>query len=63
MVVGASDELGYAPKSRPANPQMVAATLYKALGVNPHTELTGPQGRPMPLVDHSIEPLNELFGS
>ncbi len=63
MVVGASDELGYAPKSRPANPQMVAATLYKALGINPHTELTGPQGRPMPLVDHSIEPLNELFGS
>jgi len=63
MVVGASDELGYAPKSRPANPQMVAATLYKALGVKPHTELTGPQGRPMPLVDHSIEPLNELFGS
>lgn len=62
QVIGASDELGYTPKSRPANPQMVAATLYKALGINPHTELVGPQGRPMPLVDHSIEPLNELFG-
>ena len=62
QVVGSSDELGYTPKSRPANPQMIAATIYKALGVNPHTELAGPQGRPMPLVDHSVEPLNELFG-
>ena len=62
QVVGSSDELGYTPKSRPANPQMIAATIYKALGVNPHTELAGPQRRPMPLVDHSVEPLNELFG-
>lgn len=62
QVIGSSDELGYAPKSRPANPQVVAATIYKALGVNPHEELSGPQGRPMPLVDHSVEPILELLG-
>lgn len=60
-VVGQSDELGYAPKTRPANPQEVMATLYKALGVPIHHELTGPQGRPMPITDHSIQPIHELF--
>lgn len=60
-VVGASDELGYAPKTRPANPQEVIATIYKALGIPIHHELAGPQGRPVPITDHSIQPINELF--
>ena len=40
-IVGESDELGYFPKSRPVSPGEVAATLYQALGLDPHHELAG----------------------
>jgi hypothetical protein len=60
-VVGESDELGYAPKSRPVTPGVVAATIYKGLGLDPHRELPGPQNRPLPLADYDARPLKELF--
>ncbi len=60
-VVGESDELGYAPKTRPILPGEVAATLFKAFGLDPHHELPGPQGRPIPLVDFNLNPIKELF--
>jgi Protein of unknown function (DUF1501) len=61
MVIGESDELGYAPKSRPVTPGEVAATLYKGLGLDPHKELPGPQNRPIPMVDYALKPINELL--
>jgi hypothetical protein len=60
-VVGESDELAYAPKSRPVTPAEVAATLYRGLGLDPHRELPGPQNRPLPLADWSVQPIKELF--
>ncbi len=60
-VVGESDELGYVPKTRPTTPGEVAATLFKALGLDPHHDLPGPQGRPIPLADYSVKPIQELF--
>jgi hypothetical protein len=60
-IVGASDEIGGAPKDRPTNPAEVAATIYKGLGIDLHAELPGSQGRPIPLVDRGIEPIQELF--
>jgi hypothetical protein len=60
-VVGESDELGYAPKSRPVSPGEVAATIYQGLGLDPHRELPGPQNRPMPLADYSLRAIKELF--
>ncbi len=60
-VVGESDELGYAPKSRPVTPGEIAATLYKGLGLDPHKELPGPQNRPIPMVDYGVKPISELF--
>jgi hypothetical protein len=60
-VVGESDELGYAPKSRPVSPGEVAATIYQGLGFDPHRELPGPQNRPMPLADYSLKAIKELF--
>ncbi len=60
-IVGESDELGYAPKTRPITPGEVVATIYKGLGLDPHTELPGPQNRPLPLVDYSVQPITELF--
>jgi uncharacterized protein (DUF1501 family) len=60
QVVGESDELAYAPKTRPVTPGEVAATLYKGLGFDPHKELPGPQNRPLPLADYSLRPISEL---
>jgi hypothetical protein len=60
-VIGESDELGYVPKTRPVTPGEVVATLYKGLGLDPHQELPGPQNRPLPLVEFSARPINELF--
>jgi hypothetical protein len=60
-VIGESDELGAVPKTRPTTPGEVAATLFKGLGLDPHHELPGPQGRPIPLTDYSVKPIQELF--
>jgi hypothetical protein len=60
-VVGESDELGYIPKTRPITPGEVAATIYQGLGLDPHKELPGPQNRPIPLADYSLQPIKELF--
>src|SRR4051794_38892599 len=60
-VIGESDELGYAPKTRPVTSGEVAATLFKGLGLDPHRELPGPQNRPLPLVDYAVQPIKELF--
>jgi hypothetical protein len=61
QVVGESDELAYAPKTRPVMPGEVAATLYRGLGLDPHKELPGPQNRPIPMVDYNLKPIAELF--
>ncbi len=60
-VVGESDETGAAPQDRPVDPAAIAATVYRALGISLDTELPGPQGRPIRLVDHGVEPIGELF--
>jgi uncharacterized protein (DUF1501 family) len=60
-VVGVSDEIGAYPKDRPVAPEEVIATVYHSLGISPETELEGPQGRPIRVVDHGIEPIRELF--
>lgn len=60
-IVGESDELGYAPKTRPVTPGEVAATLYKGLGIDPHHEMPGPQNRPIPLTDYNVRPIAELL--
>jgi hypothetical protein len=61
QVVGASDEIGAYPKDRPVTPSEVAATVYHALGIDLQTELIGPQGRPIPVVDFGVKPIMELF--
>jgi hypothetical protein len=60
-VVGASDEIGYAPKDRPVTTGEIAATVYKGLGIDLETELIAPGNRPVTLVDRGIEPIEELF--
>ncbi|MFO0908431.1 MAG: DUF1501 domain-containing protein [Isosphaeraceae bacterium] len=60
-VIGASDAMGYSPKDRPVSTGEIAATVYQGLGIPLDTELTGPQNRPIRLVDHGVEPVTELF--
>ena len=60
-VIGATDEIGGYPVERPTTPAEVAATVYKGLGIDLSQDLPGPQGRPIRLVDHGVEPIHELF--
>jgi hypothetical protein len=59
QVVGSSDATGGEPKDRPVSPAEVAATVYRALGLDPATSLPGPDGRPLPLAEAA--PVMELF--
>jgi hypothetical protein len=60
-VVGTSDEIAGAPLDRPVTPGQVAATVYSCLGIPLDLDLPGPQGRPIRLVDHGVEPIRELL--
>jgi uncharacterized protein (DUF1501 family) len=58
-VVGSSDRLGGEPRDRPVTPAEVAATVYHALGIDPHTPLPGPDGETVPAAQ--AEPIHEAF--
>jgi uncharacterized protein (DUF1501 family) len=61
QVYGSSDEIGSAPQDHPVTPAQVAATIYQALGISLDLELPGPNSRPIRLVDHGVEPIQELL--
>ena len=61
QIIGASDDIGGAPKDRPVSPAEIAATVYHGLGVPLELELPGAQGRPIPLVERGTQPIHELF--
>ncbi len=58
-VFGKSDRLASYPEENPVSPQDVAATIYTALGVNPHTRIYDHFNRPHTLADG--RPIRELF--
>ncbi len=60
-VVGASDETGAMPADRPVRAEDLAATLYRALGIDFTKEYMTPQGRPAAIV-YGGEPVAELLG-
>jgi uncharacterized protein (DUF1501 family) len=59
QVVGSSDRTAAEPKDRPTTPAEVAATVYRALGIDRATTVPGPDGKPLPLCDAT--PVGELF--
>jgi len=61
QVIGASDEIGAYPAARPVCAPEVVASVYHALGVDPHQRLEGPGGQAHPLVDSHVGPISELF--
>ncbi len=60
QVVGASDARGEQVKGKAITPQMMIATLYKSLGINPEISFPNETGRPMYLLDDR-EVIQELF--
>jgi hypothetical protein len=61
QIVGASDAIGGYPTDRPTTPADVAATIYRALGIDLTHELPGPGARPIPVVDYNARPILELL--
>ncbi len=59
QVLGASDRTAAYPATAPISPGDLAATIYQALGIDPHTEVHDALGRPLLLSDG--RPLHELF--
>jgi hypothetical protein len=59
FVYSASDRFGAYPQDRPVTPADYAATLYWALGIDPHSEIPDLLGRPLPLTTGS--PVTEWF--
>jgi hypothetical protein len=60
QVYGATDRHGALPVRQPITPAALAATLFHALGVDPHTEILDRQARP-----HALtlgDPILGLFG-
>jgi hypothetical protein len=60
QVHGASDRWAAYPSTAPVTPEDLAATIYHALGIDTHTLLYDPVGRPVPLCTGT--PLTGLFG-
>ena len=60
QVFGASDSRAAYPSTTPVSPEDIAATIYHALGIDLHTPLQDPVGRPVPLCTGA--PLTGLFG-
>jgi hypothetical protein len=46
---GTTDGQGMAPATEPCTPDNVSSTIFKQLGIDPHTELMTPTGRPVQL--------------
>jgi uncharacterized protein (DUF1501 family) len=59
QVIGASDKIGAEPRDRPVSPAEIAASIYRAMGIDLQTRLPGPDLRPLPIIE--AEPVEELF--
>jgi hypothetical protein len=60
QVIGQTDARAEAPADRPVTPSDLAATVYRALGIDPSQKLLSADGQPIRLVDPG-QPLAELF--
>lgn len=60
QVFGSSDRSAAYPSTNPVSPADIAATIYHCLGIDPQTQTTDQQGRP--LVLSAGKPLHALLG-
>ena len=59
-VIGATDKTGSEPKTRPWGPEDVAASIYHALGIDPHRTYFPRLTRPTPIANGQL--IDGLFG-
>lgn len=59
-VIGSSDKNGAYPSERPTSPDDIAATLFAALGIDPHAEVYDTLNRPLAI--SAGKPIDGLFG-
>jgi hypothetical protein len=59
QVIGGSDKIGAEPHDRPVSPPQVAATIFRAGGIDPATRLPGRENRITPVADEG--PIDDLF--
>jgi hypothetical protein len=57
---GSSDRIGAYPASDPVSPDDIAATLFRAVGIDPVTEVLDALGRPLPIA--AGKPITSIFG-
>lgn len=61
QVIGATDSKGYYAAEDTWQPEDLACTIYRKLGIDPHQVLHNRSGRPVPLVNGG-QPIPSLFG-
>ncbi len=62
QVIGATSKGGTTVEKTPVGVPSFLATVYKAVGIDPASQLQSNTGRPIPLVDTGTEPLSVLVG-
>ncbi len=60
-VYGSSDRIAEYVTDRPVTPEDLTATIYHALGIDPHLQLPDAQGRPTTIIEDG-RPVVDLFG-
>jgi arylsulfatase A-like enzyme len=53
-VIGATDKHGTEPRTRPHGPEDIAASIYHALGIDPHETYFPRLPRPTPIADGNL---------
>lgn len=61
QVIGSSDAVGESPVDRPVTPADLICTLYSLLGIDPASQLTTSDGRPIRLTTDDAQPISELL--
>lgn len=60
ITYGSSDKDAAYPADKPVSPENLAATIFQALGIAPHTQIHDLLGRPIPVMEKGV-PLDDLF--
>jgi hypothetical protein len=58
-IYGASDRIGASPAADPVTPDDVAATMFRALGIDPTTGFHDALNRPLPIA--AGKPITKIF--
>jgi hypothetical protein len=61
QVIGKTSDDGMKIEDRPITVSEFLATVYAAVGIDPHTKNLMPSGRPIRLIDTSVEPIKEVL--